>query len=83
MRLAPAAVECGSRPLDDDFEALSTHRRPEVGSHLHAIGSMLTVSPHGQRRWRRRNSKVPFPLMVWGPSKNSISARSGIFIRVA
>ena len=43
------AVECGSRPLDDDFEALSTHRRPEVGSHPQAMGSMLTERLPGSR----------------------------------
>ena len=37
----------------------------------------------GHLRWRLRNSNVPWPLIVWGPLKNSIAVASGRFIFVS
>ncbi len=47
------------------------------------MNSLLFRFHCGHLRWRLKNLKVPSPLIVCGPLKNSISARSGKFIRVA
>src|SRR5262245_34108190 len=84
-RLATAEMvseASGSRPQDDDpnylDSAIAARRSASTLNYGLDAGGI-----GGQCRWRRRNSKVPLPLIVCGPSKNSISARSGIFMRVA